>query len=76
MAKKKVIRAAKLGEAVQLIEVDADATLMEVVKSAGGDMENFEVRVNNNTIESGAENSLVPVDQDIVTMVPAIKGGK
>lgn len=66
-----VVRIAKLGEAVKDISVAENATVGEALTLAGYDATGYDLRINNLT----ASLEITLRNGDVVTLVPAIRGG-
>lgn len=68
---RKFVKIAKLGSRVQEFFLDNGATVASILAIAGEDSGGYEVRVNGVVVDAET-----PLDSgDIVTLVPAIKGG-
>lgn len=65
----KIVKVAKLGEVVKEVAIADDANMEEVLDAAGVDSEGFDVRVNGRTPCGNIVNG------DMITLVPAVKGG-
>lgn len=65
----KIVKVAKLGEVVKEVAVADDANMDQVLEAADVDSEGFDIRVNGRTPCGSI------VGGDMITLVPAVKGG-
>jgi len=66
----KTVKVAKLGSAVVELFLDDAATVDQAIEAAGMSADGFQVRVNGRTPCESLNNG------DMITLVPAIKGGR
>ena len=67
-----LVKVARLGTAVQELALNAGAKVSDALEAADLTVENEEIRVNN----SASTVSTLLNDNDIVTLVPKVKGGQ
>ena len=68
----KIVKVARLGTAVSQVAVSEDARVQDALDAAGLSIDNEDVRLNGH---SSSVNDLIG-DNDLITIVPKVKGGK
>jgi sulfur carrier protein ThiS len=68
----RIVKIARLGDAVQEVAVAEDATVQDALDAAGIEIENEDVRIDG----SSAQTSSPIGSGNLVTIVPKVKGGK
>ena len=68
----KIVKVARLGNAVQEVAIADSATVQDALNAAGIEVENEDVRIDDTSVNLDDTLS----DGDIITIVPKVKGGK